>query len=87
MIMEIISIIASVLILVNYLVKDALKFRVIAIVSGILFVAYGIYLHSVSIVGMNSACLVINSVYLFKILKKKHHSYSIKKNRLLEYVA
>ena len=87
MVMEIISIVASVLVLVNYLVKDALKFRVIAIVGGILFVAYGIHLHSVSLIGMNSAFLVINSVYLFKILKKKHYSYSIKKNRLWEYVA
>lgn len=87
MVMEIISIVASVLVLVNYLVKDALKFRVIAIVGGILFVVYGIHLHSVSLVCMNCVCLVINSVYLFKILNKKHHSCSIKKNRLQKYVA
>lgn len=87
MVMEIVSIVASVLVLVNYLVKNALKFRVIAIVGGILFVAYGFSIHSVSIVGMNLACLVINSVYLFRILKAKYTKYSIKKNRRWTYAA
>lgn len=73
--MEVIGIIASIMVLATYIVKSPLAFRVIAIIGGILYILYGIYLHSFSTVFMNCSCLVINVFNILKLsIKNEEHS-------------
>ena len=73
--MEVIGIIASVMVLATYIVKSPLAFRVIAIIGGMLYILYGVYLHSFSTVFMNCSCLVINVFNLLKLsIKNEEHS-------------
>ena len=78
--MEIIGIIASVMVLATYIVKSPLAFRIIAIIGGMLYILYGVYLHSFSTVFMNCSCLAINVFNLLKLsIKNEEHS----KNKIL----
>ena len=63
--MEVIGIIASIMVLATYIVKSPLAFRIIAIIGGMLYILYGVYLHSFSTVFMN--CL--STISLFSIRK------------------
>lgn len=73
--MEVIGIIASIMVLATYIVKSPLAFRVIAIIGGILYILYGVYLHSFSTVFMNCTCLAINVFNLLKLsIKNEEHS-------------
>ena len=73
--MEVIGIIASIMVLATYIVKSPLAFRVIAIIGGMLYVLYGVYLHSFSTVFMNCSCLAINVFNLLKLsIKNEEHS-------------
>ena len=75
--MEVIGIIASVMVLATYIVKSPLAFRIIAIIGGVLYVLYGVYLHSFSTVFMNCSCLAINVFNLLKLsIKDEEHSKS-----------
>ena len=78
--MEIIGIIASVMVLATYIVKSPLAFRIIAIIGGMLYILYGVYLHSFSTIFMNCSCLAINVFNLLK-LSIKNEEYS--KNKVM----
>ena len=73
--MEVIGIIASIMVLATYIVKSPLAFRVIAIIGGMLYILYGVYLHSFSTIFMNCSCLAINVFNLLKLsIKNEEHS-------------
>ena len=73
--MEVIGIIASIMALATYIVKSPLAFRIIAIIGGMLYILYGVYLHSFSTIFMNCSCLVINVFNLLKLsIKNEEHS-------------
>jgi lipid-A-disaccharide synthase-like uncharacterized protein len=78
--MEVLSTIASCLVLVTYCVKNQKIFRTIAIVSGIMFLVYAIVLGLPSMIFMNGSCLVINSISLIKIIKKEKKNNFIVRN-------
>ena len=73
--MEVIGIIASIMVLTTYIVKSPLAFRIIAIIGGMLYILYGVYLHSFSTIFMNCSCLAINIFNLLKLsVKNEEHS-------------
>ena len=73
--MEVIGMIASIMVLATYIVKSPLAFRIIAIIGGMLYILYGVYLHSFSTIFMNCSCLAINVFNLLKLsIKNEEHS-------------
>ncbi|PCI98848.1 MAG: uroporphyrinogen decarboxylase [Flavobacteriales bacterium] len=68
---EIIGYLASLVVLLSFLMRDVEKLRMINIVGCSLFVAYGVFLgFSIPIIVTNVAIAIINLVYLIKSKKK-----------------
>jgi len=64
---EIIGYIASLFVLVSFLMKDIKKLRLINSVGCMLFVIYGVLLNfSIPIILTNTAILIINTIALLK---------------------
>jgi uncharacterized protein with PQ loop repeat len=64
---EIIGYVASLFVLVSFLMKDIKKLRLINSVGCMLFVIYGILLNfSIPIILTNTAILIINAIALLK---------------------
>jgi uncharacterized protein with PQ loop repeat len=64
---EIVGYIASLFVLVSFLMKDIKKLRLINSVGCMLFVVYGILLNfSIPIILTNTAILIINTIALLK---------------------
>jgi len=64
---EIIGYVASLFVLVSFLMKDIKKLRLINSVGCMLFVIYGILLNfSIPIILTNTAILIINTIALLK---------------------
>lgn len=78
--MEVIGIIASIMVLTTYIVKSPLAFRIIAIIGGMLYILYGVYLHSFSTIFMNCSCLAIN---VFNLLKLSIKNEECSKNKIM----
>ncbi|NQX96304.1 MAG: YgjV family protein [Flavobacteriales bacterium] len=67
---EIIGYMASLVVLLSFLMKDVTKLRMVNIVGCLLFVAYGVFLgFSIPIIVTNVAIAIINVVYLIKTKK------------------
>ncbi|MBL4669339.1 MAG: YgjV family protein [Flavobacteriales bacterium] len=67
---EIIGYMASLVVLLSFLMKDVTKLRKVNIVGCLLFVAYGVFLgFSIPIIVTNVAIAIINVVYLIKTKK------------------
>jgi uncharacterized protein with PQ loop repeat len=68
---EIIGYLASIVVLISFLMKDILKLRIVNFIGCGLFVAYGIMLHySIPIILTNSVIMIIHIYYLSKMKKK-----------------
>ena len=64
---EIVGYVASLFVLVSFLMKDIKKLRLINSVGCMLFVVYGILLNfSIPIIITNTAILIINAIALLK---------------------
>ena len=66
---EIIGYLASVVILVSFIMKDIKKLRIINSVGCALFIVYGVLLFSIPLIITNAAIVLINIYYLFKAKK------------------
>ena len=68
---EIIGYLASLTILLSFLMTDVKRLRMINIVGCSFFIGYGVLLdYSIPIIVTNVAIVIINGVYLIKTLKK-----------------
>ena len=68
---ELLGYLASLVILISFLMKDIKKLRIINCVGCGLFVMYGVLLFSIPLIITNVAIMVINIVYLVKMIKSK----------------
>lgn len=67
---EIIGILASVIVLISFLMKNINAIRLINILGAILFVIYGIMIKSVATWFLNGALIIIHFIYLIKSKKE-----------------
>lgn len=63
---EIVGIIATITVLISFLMSKPFWIRVINIIGAVLFVVYGILIHSMSTWILNSALIIIHVIYLSK---------------------
>lgn len=69
---EIVGYLASLVVLLSFLMKDVVKLRMVNIVGCLLFVAYGVFLgFSIPIIATNIAIATINVVFLIRSKKKE----------------
>lgn len=68
---EIIGIVASVLVLVSFLMKDILIIRLINITGSIVFIVYGVLIHAFATWFVNAALMVVHIFYIIKELREK----------------
>lgn len=71
---ELLGTIASVIILVSFLMKGEMRIRFVNIFGTMIFIIYGIIIGSFSVWFLNSSLLIINSIILIKLLKEKKES-------------
>lgn len=62
---SIIGYIASFLVLVSFLLKDMKKLRIVNTIGCLVFILYGVYLHSLPVIITNSSIVCINLYFLF----------------------
>ena len=67
---EYIGYLASLLVLVSFLMKNMTYLRLVNTLGCLVFIAYGALLPSIPIIITNAAIVLINSFYLLKIRKK-----------------
>ncbi len=67
---EYIGYLASLLVLVSFLMKNMTHLRLVNTLGCLVFIAYGALLPSIPIIITNAAIVLINSFYLLKIRKK-----------------
>lgn len=63
---EIIGIIATLFVLLSFMMKEAKAIRCINIIGAILFVAYGLMIGAFSTWLLNAVLIVIHAIYLIK---------------------
>lgn len=81
---EVLGIIASVLILISFTMKDVIWIRIINIFGAILMVVYGILLHAFSVYFLNSLLILVHLFYLSRFLyDKKKSKIQNKENDIL----
>ena len=67
---EIVGYLASIVVLLSFLMKEVKRLRMVNIIGCLLFTTYGILLDfSIPIIVTNTAIIVINVVYLVKLNK------------------
>jgi hypothetical protein len=68
---EVIGYLASIVVLLSFLMKDVKRLRMVNILGCLLFTTYGVLLDfSIPIMVTNIAIIVINVVYLIKLRKE-----------------
>ena len=65
---EIIGTIASVMVLISFLMNSEIKIRIVNIIGALIFVIYGILINAFSVWFLNSALCI---VHLYKLKKNK----------------
>lgn len=68
--MEIIGTIASVIVLISFIIRGETKIRIINIVGASLFVVYGVAINAFSVWFLNGALILIHIYYLIKDKRK-----------------
>jgi hypothetical protein len=68
--MEIIGTIASVIVLISFIIRGETKIRIINIVGASLFVVYGVAINAFSVWFLNGALIFIHIYYLIKDKRK-----------------
>lgn len=61
---EIIGIVATIIILISFMMKENRKIRIVNIIGSILFVIYGVLLNATSVYVLNGLIIVVNIYYL-----------------------
>ena len=64
---EVLGTIASVVVLMSFLMKGELKIRVINIIGAVIFVIYGILIDAFSVWFLNGALCIVHLYKLFKL--------------------
>ena len=64
---EILGTLASIIVLISFLMKSEKKIRIINIIGAIMFVIYGLLINAFSIWFLNGALVFIHIYYLIKI--------------------
>jgi hypothetical protein len=64
MIIELLGIVATLFVLVSFLMKDAARIRKINIIGAMLFVIYGLLIGSISVWLLNGVLCVVHILYL-----------------------
>ena len=68
---EIIGYLASIVVLISFVMKEVKRLRMVNIVGCSLFIAYGVLLDfSIPLIVTNLAIVVINLIYLIKLRKE-----------------
>ena len=67
---EIIGILASIIVLISFSMKNIKAIRLINILGATLFVIYGIMINSVATWFLNGALIIIHFIYLIKSKKE-----------------
>lgn len=67
---EILGTIASIFVLISFLMKGEIKIRLINIVGALIFVIYGVMIGAFSVWFLNGGLMLIHIIRLFKLLKR-----------------
>lgn len=65
---EILGIIATLFVLAAFMLNDVKQIRIVDLIGAILFVIYGILIHSLSVSLLNGILIII---HLYKLIKQK----------------
>lgn len=65
---EILGIIATLFVLAAFMLNDVKQIRIVDLIGAILFVVYGILIHSLSVSLLNGILIII---HLYKLIKRK----------------
>ena len=65
---EILGIIATLFVLAAFMLNDVKQIRIVDLIGAILFVVYGILIHSLSVSLLNGILIII---HLYKLIKQK----------------
>lgn len=65
---EILGIIATLFVLAAFMLNDVKQIRIVDLIGAILFVIYGILIHSLSVSLLNGILVII---HLYKLIKRK----------------
>ena len=65
---EILGIIATLFVLAAFMLNDVKQIRIVDLIGAILFVIYGILIHSLSVSLLNEILIII---HLYKLIKRK----------------
>lgn len=65
---ELIGIIATLFVLAAFMLNDVKKIRIVDLIGAVLFVIYGILIHSLSVCILNFVLILI---HIFKLIKHK----------------
>ena len=68
---EVIGVVASLMVLASFLMKDILVVRLVNIVGAIVFIVYGILIGAFATWFVNAALIVVHVIYIIKDLKEK----------------
>ena len=67
---EILGTIASIIVLVSFLMKGEVKIRLVNIIGAIAFVVYGIMINAFAVWFLNGALCIIHLVKIYKLKRK-----------------
>lgn len=68
---EVIGIVASVLIVVSFFVNGEKTIRAANMVGSAVFIIYGVLIGSFSLIFLNSASIIVNTIKIYKINKER----------------
>lgn len=68
---EVLGTLASILVLISFLMKGEIKIRIVNIFGALIFVIYGFLINAFSIWFLNGALLLIHILKLIKLSKKQ----------------
>ena len=68
---EIVGIVASLIVLASFLMKDILVIRLVNIVGAVVFIVYGILIGAFATWFVNAALMIVHIIYIIKELKEK----------------
>ena len=71
--MEWLGITGTLCILIAFLQKGELKIRTLDLIGAILFVIYGITIASFSTIFLNTALIIIQIIFIYKLKEEKKH--------------
>ena len=68
---EVIGIVASVMIVVSFFVNGEKTIRAVNMVGSAVFIIYGVLIGSFSVIFLDSASIIVNTIKIYKINKER----------------